>query len=220
MRVPLRHGSPPSAEPGSSRPLRAPRPLGLAYRFALVYRARAGLPAPPAAASSRRADLGLPFESTDRPVRRRRPAGLVHPGARRRARARASSSSTAGSRPATGRCPMALFLHAAGFHCLTFDVRGHGANPPETLPLSAGEFGDDALAAFDALLARPEVTAGGDLRPLDGRASGRSSPRRRTRASRPSSRRPPRPTRTGSRARRSGSRACRSPTRSPIRWPG
>ena len=26
---------------------------------------------------------------------------------------------------------MAVFLHAAGFHCLTFDVRGHGANPAE-----------------------------------------------------------------------------------------
>ena len=37
--------------------------------------------------------------------------------------------------------PMAVFLHAAGFHCLTFDVRGHGANPAEDLPLSAGEFG-------------------------------------------------------------------------------
>ena len=56
--------------------------------------------------------------------------------------------------------PIALFLHAAGFHCLTFDVRGHGANPPETLPLSAGEFGADALAAFHALIDRPEVTVG------------------------------------------------------------
>lgn len=55
---------------------------------------------------------------------------------------------------------MAVFLHAAGFHCLTFDVRGHGANPPEVLPISAGEFGHDAAAAFDALMARPEVTIG------------------------------------------------------------
>ena len=54
--------------------------------------------------------------------------------------------------------PLALFLHAAGFHTLTFDVRGHGANPPEPLPLSAGEFGADTLAAFRALLERPEVT--------------------------------------------------------------
>jgi alpha-beta hydrolase superfamily lysophospholipase len=55
---------------------------------------------------------------------------------------------------------MAVFLHAAGFHCLTIDVRGHGANPAETLPVSAGEFGSDALAAVRALLDRPEVTVG------------------------------------------------------------
>ncbi len=45
---------------------------------------------------------------------------------------------------------MAVFLHAAGFHCLTFDVRGHGANPPEELPLSAGEFGLDTPARRSA----------------------------------------------------------------------
>ena len=56
--------------------------------------------------------------------------------------------------------PMAVFLHAAGFHCLTFDVSGNGANPAEELPLTAGEFGVDALAAFDALIAQPEVTVG------------------------------------------------------------
>ena len=74
--------------------------------------------------------------------------------------ARASSSSTAGNRRAIGRCRWPFFLHAAGFHCLTFDVRGHGANPPEALPLSAGEFGLDAAAAFRVLLERPEVTVG------------------------------------------------------------
>lgn len=52
------------------------------------------------------------------------------------------------------------FLHAAGFHCLTFDVRGHGANGAENLPVSGGEFGSDALAAFSTLVARPEVTTG------------------------------------------------------------
>jgi hypothetical protein len=55
---------------------------------------------------------------------------------------------------------MAEFLHAAGFHCLTFDVRGHGMNDAETLPISGGEFGRDAAAAFDALVARPDVTVG------------------------------------------------------------
>jgi pimeloyl-ACP methyl ester carboxylesterase len=56
--------------------------------------------------------------------------------------------------------PMALFLHAAGFHCLTFDVRGNGTNPAEDLPLTAGEFGADTLAAFRALVEQPEVTVG------------------------------------------------------------
>jgi pimeloyl-ACP methyl ester carboxylesterase len=59
--------------------------------------------------------------------------------------------------------PNAVFLHAAGFHCLTFDVRGNGANPPEDLPVSAGEYGADAAAAFVTLLARPEVTHGAIL---------------------------------------------------------
>ena len=55
--------------------------------------------------------------------------------------------------------PHVRFLHAAGFHCLVFDVRGHGENPAETLPISGGEFGADGAAALDALLARPEVTS-------------------------------------------------------------
>ena len=90
---------------------------------------------------------------------------------------------------------MALFLHAAGFHCLTFDVRGHGANAPEELPVSAGEFGLDALAAIDALAARPEVTTVG----VSGHSMGGSapsSPPAPTRGSRCWSRRRPRPTRT------------------------
>ena len=56
--------------------------------------------------------------------------------------------------------PLAVFLHAAGFHCLTFDVRGNGANPPEALPLTAGEFGQTPLAAFRALIEQPEVSVG------------------------------------------------------------
>ncbi len=55
------------------------------------------------------------------------------------------------------------FLRAAGFHCLTFDVRGMGANPAESLPVTAGEFGADALAGFATLVARPEVTTGSVL---------------------------------------------------------
>lgn len=133
-------------------------PFGLAYRFALVYRARAGYPRrlPPRITPT---ELGLPFESTVVragdidlpawfiPARDGAPGPgvvLVH-----------------GWESARDRTlPMALFLHAAGFHCLTFDVRGHGANPAEDMPISAGEFGRDALAGFVALLARPEVTVG------------------------------------------------------------
>jgi alpha-beta hydrolase superfamily lysophospholipase len=136
----------------------AAAPVGLAYRFALAYRLRAGYPRrnPPLITP---ADLGLPFETTTVesdglhlpawfiPARDGRPGPgvvLVH-----------------GWESARDRTlPMAVFLHAAGFHCLTFDVRGHGANPPETLPVSGGEFGDDAAAAFGALMGRPEVTVG------------------------------------------------------------
>jgi pimeloyl-ACP methyl ester carboxylesterase len=133
-------------------------PLGLAYRFALAYRVRAGYPRrnPPQITPT---ELGLPYESmlvsSDGiplpawfiPARGGQPGPgvvLVH-----------------GWESARDRTlPMALFLHAAGFHCLTFDVRGHGANPAEDLPLSAGEFGRDALAAFRALIEQPEVTCG------------------------------------------------------------
>ena len=136
----------------------AAAPLGLAYRFALAYRVRAGYPRRrPALVTP--LELGLPFEDmaveSDGielpawfiPARDGRPGPgvvLVH-----------------GWESARDRTlPMAVFLHAAGFHCLTFDVRAHGANPPETLPLTAGEFGQDAAAAFRALIARPEVTVG------------------------------------------------------------
>lgn len=136
----------------------AAAPLGLAYRFALAYRARAGYPRqhPPEVTPG---DLGLPFEATTArsgdlelpawfiPAREGRPGpgvALVH-----------------GWESARDRTlPNAVFLHAAGFHCLAIDVRGHGANPAEALPLSAGEFGLDAIAAFEALVARPEVSVG------------------------------------------------------------
>jgi pimeloyl-ACP methyl ester carboxylesterase len=133
--------------------------LGLAYRFALAYRVRAGYPRrnPPVISPT---DLGLPFESMViesggvplpawfMPARGGEPGPgvvLVH-----------------GWESARDRTlPLAIFLHAAGFHCLSFDVRGNGTNPPEALPLSAGEFGADSLAAFEALMDRPEVTVGG-----------------------------------------------------------
>ena len=137
----------------------AAAPVGLAFRFALAYRARAGFP--------RRfvptitpADLGMPFESLTVqagdvtlpawfiPARNGAPGpgvALVH-----------------GWESARDRTlPNAVFLRAAGFHTLTIDVRGHGANSAESLPVSAGEFGLDAGAAFDALMSRTEVTVGG-----------------------------------------------------------
>jgi dipeptidyl aminopeptidase/acylaminoacyl peptidase len=133
-------------------------PLGLAYRFSQVYQVRAGFPnrRPPTFTP---ADFGLPFEETvvrspggDLPAwfipARGGAAGpgvvLVHGWDSARDRMLANVQ----------------FLHVAGFHCLTFDVRGNGANPAETLPVSAGEFGADALAGFATLVARPEVTTG------------------------------------------------------------
>jgi alpha-beta hydrolase superfamily lysophospholipase len=133
-------------------------PLGLAYRFALAYRARAGYPRPHPPLLTP-ADLGLPYEvTTVRSGELELPAWFIpardgQPGP--------GVALVHGWESARDRTlPNAVFLHAAGFHCLTIDVRGHGANPPETLPISAGEFGMDALATFEALVARPEVTVG------------------------------------------------------------
>jgi dipeptidyl aminopeptidase/acylaminoacyl peptidase len=133
-------------------------PLALAYRFSQVYRARAGFPKrrPPAFSP---ADFGLPFEETV----------VRSPGGDLPAWFIPANGAVAGPGVAlvhgwdSARDRMLAnvqFLHAAGFHCLTFDVRGHGANGAETLPVSGGEFGADALAAFATLVARPEVTSG------------------------------------------------------------
>jgi alpha-beta hydrolase superfamily lysophospholipase len=136
----------------------AAAPLALAWRFALVYRHRAGFPRPrPPRATP--AILGLPYEdvTVDAP-------GTTLPAWFIPARDGAPGPGIVvvhgweSSRSRT--LPMAHFLHGAGFHVLTVDVRGHGANPAEELPISAGEFGTDAAAGFDALLARPEVTVG------------------------------------------------------------
>jgi dipeptidyl aminopeptidase/acylaminoacyl peptidase len=133
-------------------------PLALAYRFSQVYRARAGFPKrrPPAFSP---ADFGLPFEETI----------VRSPGGDLPAWFIPANGGVAGPGVAlvhgwdSARDRMLAnvqFLHAAGFHCLTFDVRGHGANGAETLPVSGGEFGADAVAAFATLIARPEVTSG------------------------------------------------------------
>ena len=110
-------------------------------------------------------------DPSDSGCRSRRPRSL---GRRRAARPGGSPRAAAQPGPAVAlvhgwesardrTLPNALLLHASGIHVLTIDVRGHGANPPEELPLTAGEFGADALAGVRALLERPEVTAVGIL---------------------------------------------------------
>jgi uncharacterized protein len=132
-------------------------PSAAAYRFAIEYRRRAGLPA-------RRPPLETP-EAYDLPfeiVAVQSDAGLL-PG---------SFVPGPGGSPAPAvvlvhgwesnrarMLPNARFLRAAGFASLLFDVRGHGDNPPETLPISAAEFGADARAAVELAAARPDVTA-------------------------------------------------------------
>jgi len=137
----------------------AAAPVGLAYRFALAYRARAGFPRrfPPTMTP---ADFGMDYESMT--VRSR---DLTLPAWFIPARGGAAGPGVAlihGWESARDRTlPLAVFLRAAGFHTLTIDVRGHGANAAETLPVSGGEFGLDAQAAFEGLIGRPEVTLGG-----------------------------------------------------------
>ena len=213
---PLRR-CPPSAGPGSSPPS-SPRPRS-PIGSRVVYRTRAG----PAAAPAGRADAGRPRPA----VRGRRSStprpGTCPPGSSRRAtgaRVRASSSSTAGSRTATGPCRTPRSSTRPASTSSRSTSAGHGDNPPETLPISVAEFRDDALAALDALLARPEVTAGGVPRPLAGR--GRGDPRRGGgRRSLRGARQHVRPGRsaTARPARRSASPGCRSPSRSRRRWP-
>lgn len=136
----------------------AATPVALAYRFALVYRTRAGHPRPrPPTATP--ADLGLGYEDllVDAPGARLHawwvPSGRAAPGP--------GVLLVHGWESARDRTlPIAQFLHAIGLHVLTIEVRGHGANEPEVLPVSAGEFGLDALAGFRSLLDRPEVTVG------------------------------------------------------------
>lgn len=133
-------------------------PLAVAIRFAHVYRARAGFPIrrPPRFTPD---SFGLPYEETVvESDAGRLPAWFIPANDGRPGPGVLLVHGWDSARDRT--LPNARFLHAAGFHCLTFDVRGNGANPPETMPVSAGEYGADAAAAFDVLLARPEVTHG------------------------------------------------------------
>jgi uncharacterized protein len=132
-----------------------------AWRFAQAYKARAGYPHrhPPADDPSA---LGLAFEELTIPSE-----GVDLPAWWIPARDGAAGPAVLlihGWESARDRTlPNALILNSIGMHVLTLDVRGHGANPPEELPLTAGEFGEDALAGVHALLARPDVTKVGIL---------------------------------------------------------
>jgi pimeloyl-ACP methyl ester carboxylesterase len=133
-----------------------------AWRFAQAYRARAGYPHrhPPEHDPS---FLGLAYETVTVPTE----GGVELPAWWIPARGGASGPAVLlvhGWESARDRTlPNANILNAAGFHVLTLDIRGHGSNPPEELPLTAGEFGTDALAGVQALLARKDVTAVGIL---------------------------------------------------------
>src|SRR3990170_881210 len=133
-------------------------PFAFAWRFAHVYRARAGFPRqhPPTIDPG---DLGLPFERLEIGTA----DGLTLPAWWIAARGGAPGPAVVlvhGWESGRHRTlPNAQSLHAAGYHVLTLDVRGHGANPAEALPVSAGEFGSDGLAGVEAALARPDVTA-------------------------------------------------------------
>jgi uncharacterized protein len=133
-----------------------------AWRFAQAYRARAGYPHRHPPEHDPR-DLGLEFSVLTVPTT----GGMELPAWWIPARGGAPGPAVLlvhGWESARDRTlPNALVLHAVGFHVLTLDVRGHGANPPEELPLTAGEFGADALAGVHALLARSDVTAVGIL---------------------------------------------------------
>ncbi|MGD0249035.1 MAG: alpha/beta fold hydrolase [Candidatus Limnocylindrales bacterium] len=167
--------------------------LSAAYRFALRYRERVGLPRRSPVETSP-AEFGLEFETVEIPAGDHTlsgwfvPAGADGPTPHRR-RASAATAATGGDAAAATPTPAAhapaprpaiavvhgwesnkgrtfahvRYLHAAGFHCLVFDVRGHGDNPPETLAMSVPEFADDTAAAALWLAARPEVSAVGVL---------------------------------------------------------
>jgi uncharacterized protein len=133
-----------------------------AWRFAHAYRSRAGYPRqhPPIQDP---ADVGLPYERLEVQTvgGARLPAWWIPANHGAAGPAVLLIHGWESSRDRT--LPNALVLHAAGFHVLTIDVRAHGDNPAEVLPLTAGEFGADAQAGVQALLARADVTTVGVL---------------------------------------------------------
>ena len=142
--------------------------FGLAYRFALQYRRRVGLPHRSAVEGSP-SDFGLRFQPVEIPSGQASLAGWFVPaegsdGLDPAAHARPAIAIVHGWESNRGRSVAHVrYLHAAGFHCLVIDVRGHGDNPAEELPVNVPEFGEDAAAAARWLAARPDVSGVGLL---------------------------------------------------------
>lgn len=143
--------------------------LAAAYRFALRYRERVGLPHPQPVEVSPD-EFGLAFEDVTVPAGDHDLRGWFVPAESQASRARKADA----RRPAVvivhgwesnrGRTfAHVRYLHAAGFHCLVFDVRGHGDNPPETLPINVPEFAEDTEHAVRWVAARPDVSTVGVL---------------------------------------------------------
>jgi len=135
----------------------AAAPLALAYRFAVVYRKRAGFPHrhPPAWTPDA---VGLAWDDVEVPTADGlRLAAWYLPAGDAEAPGVVLVHGWESARDRT--LPNAQVLHALGYHVLTLDVRGHGANGPEVLPMSVGEYAADARAGVAWLRARPEVTS-------------------------------------------------------------
>ena len=186
----------PSAARASSPPS-PPRPLALAYRFAVLYRRPGGLPDAAAAAASRPPISACRSRtSTSRPTTAD-PARLVHPGPRT-ARPGPGVALVHGWESARDRLlPMAQFLHAAGFHCLAFDVRGHGANPAESAADHRRRVRRRTRSPRGAPSTPGRRSRAGRSSATRWARSGRSWPRRPTRGSRRSWRPRRRPIRGG-----------------------
>src|SRR3970040_1949286 len=135
-------------------------PFAFAWRFAHVYRTRAGFPRqhPP---TFDPAALGLPFEA----VTVATPDGLALPAWWIPARFGEPGPAVVlvhGWESGRHRTlPNAQVLHAIGCHVLTLDVRGHGGDPgaERTVRGGGGVCGRAALAGVGGALAGPDVPA-------------------------------------------------------------
>jgi len=164
-----------------------------AYRFALKYRERVGLPVR-SPVDMTPAEYGLAYQTVSIPAGDHTLSGWFVPAVDeapkpRRRRAAAADSPAEGTATVAAPAPDVAapqprpaivvvhgwesnkgrtfahvrYLHAAGFHCLVFDARGHGDSPEETLPVNVPEFAEDTAAAARWLADRPDVSAVGVL---------------------------------------------------------